>query len=359
MGRHPGLHWLYMPSARRMQFAKLRVAVTAMTALVILGVLVYLLGRGRLFVEWEQVRVYVSDASGLVQGTPVRLNGIPVGEVEEVRFIGRGDQRLVEVVLRIARYHRQRIRADSIVTITPQNIQGEQFVDIAQGNSPAIVAPGGELRFEPTPEVLRALDLAQFQQRLRDIDNLLAEIEEGKGAMGQMVRGEDFYRSTLASIRRVEKALDTALGPQRSLGRLLYQDLRYEELIEPLRRLDARLAAIQRGEGTAGRLLQNPAQYDDLRRRAAALHAALADLNAGRGRWGGFVADSAAYDRLVRRLGRLVESVDAMASGEGTLGRLVASEQPYESLNGALLVMRHNLEDFRRNPKKYLRVALF
>lgn len=349
-----------MPSARRVQWARFRVTVTAVTALVILGVLVYLLSRGRLFVQWERVRVYVTDASGLVENTPVRLNGIPVGQVEDVRFIGRpGDERLVEVVLRIARYHRQRIPVDSTVTITPQNIQGEQFVDIARGGSEQIVQPGGELRFQPTPEVLRALDLTQFQQRLREIDDLLAEVERGEGALGQMVRGEEFYRSTLASVMRAEAALETALGPQRALGQLLYEDRRYRELMEPVRRLDARLMAIERGEGAAGRLLRDPKRYDGLTQSAAGIRRGFADLNAGRGRWGIFLADPARYDRLVRQTALLLETVEAMAAGEGALGRWVAGEQPYESMEGAVRAMRHSIDDFRRNPRKYLRMALF
>lgn len=349
-----------MPSARRVQWARFRVTATAITAIAILGVLVYLLSRGRLFVQWEAVRVYVTDASGLVENTPVRLNGIPVGQVRSVRFLPEPrNGRTVEVELRIARYHRQRIPADSTVTITAQNVQGEQFVDIARGQSAQIVQPGGELRFEPTPEVLRALDLAQFEQRLRAIDDLLAEIERGEGSLGQLVRGTQFYRSTLNSIVQAEAGLRTALAPQHALGRLLYRDVGYEEILAPIRRLDARLQAIQRGEGAPGRLYSDPGQYEELRRGAADLHRRLADLNAGRGRWGGLVADPSSYDQLVLRAGRLVETVNALAAGEGTLGRWVASEQPYESLLGALREWGHSIRDFREDPRRYLQMALF
>ena len=166
-----------MPAARRIQWAKFRIAATALTALLILGVLLYLMTRGRLFQNWETVRVYASDASGIVEGTPVRLNGIFVGEVSRVHFRG-GDNpaRVVEVELRIARYHRSRIPADSVVSITPQNVQGEQFVDIRQGRGARIVQPGGELRFQPTPEVLQAIDLGEFERRMREVDALLAQI---------------------------------------------------------------------------------------------------------------------------------------------------------------------------------------
>lgn len=349
-----------MPAARRIQWAKFRVTATAVTALAILGVLLFLMTRGRLFTQWETVRVFVSDASGIVEGTPVRLNGIVVGQVSQVRFLGAADrQRVVEVELRIAHYHRSRIPADSVVSITAQNVQGEQFVDIEQGRSAKIVPPGGELRFQPTPEVLQAIDLAEFERRLRDIDALLADIERGSGSVGQMVKGTRFYRNMVDSIARAEAGLEAALTPQRTLGQLLYSGRQHDEFLASVRRLDERLAAIQRGEGPAGRLVADDRQYEDLHRRTANLRRQLADINAGRGSLGRFVAGDAQYVNWVRRVNRFVAAVDNFAAGEGAFGRLAASEQPYDSLNGMLREMRETFRDFRQDPRKYLRLDVF
>jgi phospholipid/cholesterol/gamma-HCH transport system substrate-binding protein len=349
-----------MPAPRRVRWAQIRIGVTAFTALLILGVLLSLMFRGRLFVQWETLRVFAPDASGIVRGTPVRLNGIPVGEVEAVRLSGlpHPEQR-VELILRVSRYHRQRIPVDSMVSITPENIQGEQFVDIAQGDSAAIVPPEGVLPFQPTPEVLRALDLPQFERRMREVDKLLAEIERGEGAVGQLVKGTELYRETVASVLRAEVALRTAMSPQRALGELLYRDTLHENLMEPLRRIDDRLAAIQRGEGPAGRMFQDPRQYEELREAAANLRRQLADLNAGRGRAGRLVAEEADYEALILLLGRLTGTVDAFARGEGALGGLLVGEQPYEALHGMLLQLQHAMRDFREDPRRYMRTAIF
>lgn len=349
-----------MPAARRIQWAKFRIGATAFTALLILGVLLSLMLQGRLFQDWQTVRVFVSDASGLYEDAPVRLNGIPVGQVASVRLSGQPDPaRAVELTFRIARYHRQRIPSDSIVSITPQNIQGEQFVEISQGRSTAAVPNGGELTFQPTPEVLRALDLAQFERRMRQIDDLLAEIEKGQGALGQLVKGTKLYDGTVQSLIRAEKSLRAAVAPQQAVGQLLYRDTRYEELLEPVRRLDARLAALERGEGSGGRLLRDPRQYDELLQSAAGLRRQVAEANAGRGRWGRFIADDAQYRRWVTQVNGFIRTVDTYAAGDSGMGRLIAGEQPYESLNGAMLQMQQGLRDFRQNPRKYLRMGVF
>jgi phospholipid/cholesterol/gamma-HCH transport system substrate-binding protein len=349
-----------MPAPRRVRWAQIRIAVTAFTALLILGVLLSLMFQGRLFVQWEAVRVFVPDASGVGAGTPVRLNGIPVGEVESVRLSGEPDpNRRVELTLRIAAYHRQRIPSDSMVTITPQDIQGEQFVDIAQGDSAAIIPLGGELPFEAAPEVLRALDLKEFERRMREIDKLLQEIEQGRGAVGQMVRGTQLYRNMVASVARMEASLKAATGPQQALGQLLYGDTLHGEVLDRVRRIDDRLAAIERGEGAAGRMLRDPQRYEDLLRQTAGLRRQLADLNAGRGPGGRFVADEAQYEYWIRQLVRFTGTVDALAAGESGPGRLLVSEQPYEALEGMLREMQRFMEDFRGNPRRYMRMGIF
>src|SRR5512143_3896893 len=50
---------------------------------------------------------------------------------------------------------------------------------------------------EPAPDVLKRIDLAEFESRMRKIDALLAGIEEGKGRVGQLVKGDQLYRDTL------------------------------------------------------------------------------------------------------------------------------------------------------------------
>ena len=45
-------------------------------------------------------------------------------------------------------------------------------------------------------------------------------------------------------------------------------------------------------------------------------------------------------------------------AGEGTLGQLMVNPQMYESLNGATREMHELMKDFRRDPKKFLRIQL-
>jgi phospholipid/cholesterol/gamma-HCH transport system substrate-binding protein len=349
-----------MPARQHIQWAKFRVAATAFSALLILGVVLVLLTGGTLFRKMETLRVFVPDASGIGPGASVRLNGIPVGEITGVRLSGSPNpDRVVEVTFEIERRHLELLPSDSVATTTAENIQGDKFLDITRGGSPVPATPGGELHYQPAPDVLKSLDLVQFERRMRAIDDLFAEIQAGKGSLGELLMKDNIYVDVVTRIARIQESMRTAASTERALGRLLYLDTRYEEIAAPIRKLDEALARVQNGEGTAGRLLTSSAQYDDMLKRLTTLRRQLAELNAGQGRAGRFLVHDGMYEDWTRRVSRVVASIDAFNSGDSAFGRLTATTHTYETLNGSLRELQRTLDDLRHNPQKYLRLKVF
>ena len=71
-----------MPQPTKVRWSQLKVGVVAFAAMVILGVLIFLLtGNRSIFERDETVRTYMADGAGMTESTPVRLNGILVGAV--------------------------------------------------------------------------------------------------------------------------------------------------------------------------------------------------------------------------------------------------------------------------------------
>ncbi len=343
-----------MPSPQRIQWARFRVAAVSFVALLILAVLVVLLSRGSLFRSWEYLHIYAPDAVGVARNSPVRLNGIPIGKVSGVRFSGLRDPgRVIVIDVQMEAEFLSQIPRDSVVALSSENIIGEQFVDISKGRDPNAVGPGGTLRFEAAPPVLKALDLRQFQANLRTIDALLADIQQGKTRVGEFFLGDQLYRDTITRVAELEKAIDEAVGPQGTAGRLIYGEEAYRRVIDPIRRLDEQLAGLQRGEG-AGRYLRDAAPHDQLVTQVADIRRAVArvrDLP--------FVRDDTLYEGWRRQVAGLVLRVDQFNAGGGPVARLSVDQQPYESLSGAVGQWRDALRDFRSDPRKYLRLSIF
>lgn len=344
-----------MPSAQRVQWAKIRIAVVAISAFSILAVLVYLLSGGTWLKPKAFLVTYIPDASGLSENSSVELNGVEIGTVDSLRLTKSKDlNRVVEARLKIQEDFLASIPSDSVTSIDSETMLGDKYIEIVMGKSPEHVRAGGELKFQPPANLLKSIDMEQFGVQLRAIDQVIRDIQEGKTGLGEFVTTDQMYTAVLTQIEGLEHALRSATDTHSRIGRFLYSAAIYNDIRTPLRELDERLARMQ-----ASPYLRDSAQYTQIRDRLAQIRRSLADLNSGHGAAGGLLSSDAAYREWNRRLSGWIESLDALNYGEGALGRMIANSQSYESLDGALRSLRNTLKDFRENPGKFLRIKFF
>src|ERR1039458_6022415 len=171
-----------MPSARQVNWAKSRAAGVSVAALAILAVLAYLLTGGTLLQERTALCLYIPDATGLGLGAPVRVDGIGVGKVRSGALSGSTEpNRVVKVTLTVERDRLASIPDDSTAQSASEAMIGDQFVDISSGTSRHFVSAGGEIVFKGSPDLLKSLDIGQFEKQLKVVSALLDDIEQGRG----------------------------------------------------------------------------------------------------------------------------------------------------------------------------------
>lgn len=344
-----------MPSAERVQWAKIRSAILAASALCILGVLIYLLSGGTWLKPKTFLSTYLPDSTGVTLDTPVLLNGIHIGKVAWLGLTKSKDpNRVIEVRLKVEAEFLQRIPEDSLTGVDSATMLGDKYIDITMGRSPQSVRPGGELRFRPPSNFVKSIDLEQFETQLRAIDQIISDVQDAKGSLGEFVAGDQLYRSVLDGVTHIDKSLRAAVSTHTRLGQFLYRAEGYEDLRGPMRQLGDRLAQFE-----ASPYLRNTSQYDQLREQIAKVRSTLADLNAGKGAGGQLLASDAAYIDWNRRVAALIESVDALNYGEGAMGHLLVNAQAYESLHGMLHDVETTVKEFREDPQKFLRLKIF
>jgi phospholipid/cholesterol/gamma-HCH transport system substrate-binding protein len=211
------------------------------------------------------------------------------------------------------------------------------------------------LRFPPPSNFMQNIDLRQFDAQLRTIDQVIQDIQAGKGPLGQFVMSDASVPASFwMGLPRWKRSCTPP--PDRSLNwdRALYSAAMYDNLSASLRQLDDRLAQLQ-----ANPLLRDTTQYDQIRDQIAQVRHTLADLNAGKGAGGQLIASDAAYVEWNRRVAAWIENVDALNSGEGAMGQMLSNAQTYESLNGALRELQSTVKEFRADPQKFLRIKIF
>jgi phospholipid/cholesterol/gamma-HCH transport system substrate-binding protein len=318
-------------------------------------VLVYLLAGSDLFERSVTLRALIPDATGLSKTSPVRLNGVQIGEVQAVELSrSNAPDKVVEIRMEIKQRYLSQIPQDSNVQISAETMIGDKYVDISKGTSAVLAQPDDVLPLTPRPEVIKGLDMQQFQVKLVAVDKLLEEIEQGRGSLGQLVKGDKLYNQVRDSIMRMQKSVHTAVSSQATLGRIVYSDVMYEELLKPIRRLEQQLSELLQTRTASGRFLNDPTAHDSLVRRIAGLRQSIDELRTKQSRAGRFLQDDELYERTNRTITGLIEMVDAFTYENS----LMSSARLYESITGASLQMQSTISDFRADPKKYLRINL-
>jgi len=335
---------------RQVSWARFRVTVVTLVSLLILGTLMCLLSGGGLFTNKVVIYLYVPDATGVEPGAPVRVDGIDVGRVAAVGLSGSKQlDRVIRVSLKVDSVQLPSIHTDSTAQISADTLIGDKFVDIASGSGVAPIRPGQELRLKEQADLMRTLDLAQFNEQLRQIDAVLSDIESGKNPVGQLVLSADLYNDLRDRLTGLEKGLRRAVDVSGTLGQVIYGRDVYQRIAEPLEALDHSIELIQEGQGTAGHLLRDDAEYRNLESQMADLRKGIAEVRSGP-----LFASGAQYTGWNRKLGQWIATVDDVNSNPA-----FATSVAYDNMRGMAEELRDTLRDFRQNPQKYLRLKVF
>jgi phospholipid/cholesterol/gamma-HCH transport system substrate-binding protein len=339
-----------MPSAQRVQWAKVRVGALTIVALLILSTISFLLTGGTLLEPKSTLYLYMPDAVGLVANAPVRVDGIYVGKVQSVTLSGLNQpDRVVKVIMMIDRDRLGSIPDDSTAQASVDNLVGDKFVDVTGGHSPNRIKPGGEIIYKASPDMMKRLDVTQFEDQLRVMDALITEIEEGQTPLGKFVQGDEMYRSVVGRVAELQAGIRALAKTTGQVGQALYTDTLYRQAAEPLEALDQSLAKIQSGQGPLGQLLRDEAQYAQLRSSIGDLRKTAQQLRAGP-----LLNSDQQYADWNRSVQQMIRMVDDLASNP-----MMTSAASYESLNGMAKELQSGIKDFRENPGKYLRLKVF
>ena len=361
-----------MPQQTRIRWAELRVGVMAIASLGILGYLVFLLsGSQGFFRSKAEVYTYVGDSGDLADGAPVRLNGIDIGKVKDVRLSGSGDpRRVVKIVMEVYEDYFPAIPTDSGAKVATSNLLSPRYMAINKGTSKETIKAGAELKSSSTAameDLFQQGDstLAALENTVKKIDALLDQVQSGQGTIGKFLVDPTLYDKAVSTVNEAQKLLLALNTDKGSLGAFINDRDLYNSLQGSVTRINTLMDGLQKGEGTAGKILKDPAMYNDLQAGIADLRKTInqatqliADLNAGKGTVGKLLKDDDLANQLHEVMARLDTTLEKVNSGQGTIGQLMNNPSLYESLDGTMREAHSLMKDFRANPKKFLTIKL-
>lgn len=346
-----------MPRTRSLAWSELKIGIVTVAGVALLVMLIFMLG-GQTGFFWQryQLKARFPSAEGLKAGAVVRVSGVEVGQVTAVRFIGAE----VEIDLEVRKEHRERITTESRATIGSLSLLGESAVDISASTMGEPIADEGVVpSAPPTPGVSQLTTSAA--QGLERMNNLLGDMQEGRGTLGKLVRDDALYgelTTLVTSIQRVTEAVNKGQG---TLGRLVNDPTAAKELQAALTNLNAVTRRLNEGEGSLGKLLNDPQLASSLTSMSKNLDDVTAKIQRGEGTAGKLINDSALYERLNAVTTRFETLMNNLNEGQGTAGLLLKDQKLYDNLNSAASELRNLIVQIQKDPKKYLnvRVSIF
>ncbi|HEV7699033.1 MAG TPA: MlaD family protein [Pyrinomonadaceae bacterium] len=391
---------------QKVTFAEVRVGIFMLVGLAVAGfVILNSSGNFSFFEKKMHLKARFLTADGLHSGADVQLAGVSIGKVEDVNFLPpdlpQGER--IEATLNIVKTLDNKpiselIRTDSIAQLVATSVLGnDKMINITPGGakgSPieenAVLPSSAAVSLNQLTDTGNSL-LTQINRLAVPANEILDKANRGEGTLGRLVNDEALYQSldsTVNDIRgtmtRMQSTLDKVNRGDGSAGKLLNDPALYNNLNKSVEQLQAIATDIRSGRGSAGKFISDEQFYNETRSAVAELKisaqkissiaddvkAITADLNAGRGSAGKLLRDDKLYDdtrEAITHFNSTTTKLDAILTdaqaGRGTVGKLLKDETLYNNVS----VSANNiatftgqgtqlLDDFRKNPKKYLTI---
>ncbi len=353
-----------MPQRKELSWGQLRVGLMVAAALIIVVAGIFLVsGQTGFFGSQYTLTSYFASAQGLRTGAEVDLAGVPVGSVSSVHISSSQDpNRAVTVVMRIQKKFKKDIRSDSIATVETAGLLGASFVDISRG-SPAqpLLSAGDSVKGAQGSDMKAVVNnandvLSNLTQLSKQLNGVANQITTGKGTIGQFIYSAALANEMHDTVTKMDAMITGISKGRGSVGQLVASDAIANKLNSTLDRANGLMDQIQNGKGTIAKLINDPAVANNLNDDLVQVKTLLSGINQGQGTIGKAVKDPQLYNRLNQMAGNVDTITSRMAKGQGSLGLLSTNTKFYDNLTQSSEALREFLDEFRKNPKKYLTV---
>jgi phospholipid/cholesterol/gamma-HCH transport system substrate-binding protein len=282
-------------------------------------VLVELAGGFNFFKQGVRIRARFNTVQELQKGDPVRMAGVEIGRVENIKLV----ENKVEVTLKVSKD--AEIKTDSKATVKFTGLMGQNFVSVSFGAPTAPkISDGAEL------ETTEQADLSSIMTKL---DNVATGVE----GLAKNLGGDN---------------LNNLLGP--FVDFMKQNNPRITTILLNMQTLSSQIAE---GKGTVGKLIADETLYSsavnavtNLNHTAQDIQTLVADaktavnqtkdminnVNAGKGTLGMLTKDEALYRETTTAMGNLREILQKINQGQGSVGKLVNDESFYKNLRLSL-----------------------
>jgi phospholipid/cholesterol/gamma-HCH transport system substrate-binding protein len=348
-----------MPQRKQLTWPELRVGLFVMLGLAVLAVAIfYVTGAGFLGPKYR-IKTYLPEVSGLAPGAPVKLDGVVIGNVDLIELVPRNNGRPpdpkhnIMVDMRLEKRFQDEILTDSTASLVTEGLLGNRYVNIQRGFTGTPIQDGQAV---PAGDVTDLM--ANFKVLSGQVSEIIDDLKAGKGTLGKLITDEQAYNNLNSLLLKGNQIVSSVQSGKGTLGKIVYNDDLYVKVDKGVDQVNAILADVRDQKGTIGKLLYDPSLYDDAKKALDNGNTLMSDVRAGKGTLGKLVTDETLYNKLRDASTNIDTATAKLNKTDNTAGKLFSDPQLYDNLTTLSADMRKLIEEFRKNPKKYLSIKL-
>jgi phospholipid/cholesterol/gamma-HCH transport system substrate-binding protein len=325
-----------MNRREQITWAKVKIGLLVLLSIGFLAAMILNLEEGMgLVAHKARFRALVNHTQGLKVGSPVRMNGVDIGNVHKVAIASDSPQ--VEITFTVKTEVAAHIREDASVNIRALGLLGDKFLEVLPGTpGKPPLAPGsvlvGNAELDVSSLAMSAtVTIEKVNAALEEMQRALVAITKGQGTTGKLVNDPELYDQSKLVLEKLDRASEKGI---------------------------ALLDKVERGEGTVGQLITDKQLYTRAIQAVKELHELTNRLNNQNGTLVK-LADPSLYQKLDTLTSRGEALLNKIERGEGTVGKLVTSDELYGRADKLLTEVEAFVAEVKKNPTKYFKFSVF
>ncbi|MBA4252026.1 MAG: hypothetical protein C0442_09945 [Chlorobiaceae bacterium] len=254
--------------------SSLRLGIFVFIGFLLLMVAVFLIGsKEALFTKTFSVRTYFNNIEGLRQGAPVRLSGINVGSVSDIK-ISTEQAGKVEVVLRLESDVQKFIKPDSRASIETEGLVGNKVVLIKMGSSELPSVKDGDIILSDEPIGFAAIivetqgTLENIKVMTKNLSDIIEKVNTGEGSIGKLINDDELYLNANKLLVSADKNLNVITSQLDTLANVINNlGVNVQSIVQNvdgvITELDTIISNVNQGKGLLGSLLSEESVYNE------------------------------------------------------------------------------------------------
>lgn len=174
-----------------MRTVEVKVGIFILIGFLILIIIIFSLGETYFFSPGYRIKVLFNFANGIAMNAPVRLAGIEVGEVDNIRIYRDEKEKKTKIEITALIKKDIKIEKDAEAVINTLGLLGEKYLEIFPGTS-AETLKGGDFLVGKDPISTENMT-TDLKEIMNSVKVIMTRLEKGEGTMGRFLTDESIY----------------------------------------------------------------------------------------------------------------------------------------------------------------------